>query len=123
MKEEFVKFVETLMQSNPELTNKLYTDDIKTYFEAIKYANGDEPKAEMTEAGLKILTFFQEDEKSTGKRSGFKSSDIASNIGIASRNVSGSIRKLVTDGYIEKVEGTKPIVYLLTNKGINYKIN
>jgi DNA-binding HxlR family transcriptional regulator len=35
---------------------------------------------------------------------------------ISSRSVSGSIRKLVTDGFVEKVS-TDPVLYALTDKG------
>ena len=41
---------------------------------------------------------------------------------MGSRSVSGSIRKLISDGYVEKV-GSNPVTYSLTNDGINYIIN
>ena len=40
---------------------------------------------------------------------------------ISSRTVSGSIRKLVTDGYVEKI-GQDPVIYTLTEKGKNKEI-
>ena len=52
----------------------------------------------------------------------FKAKDIADGLYISSRAVSGSLRKLVTDGFCEKV-GTDPVVYTLTEKGKNYKID
>ena len=41
---------------------------------------------------------------------------------VSSRTISGAIRKLVTDGYVEKV-GQEPVIYALTEKGKNIVIN
>ena len=51
----------------------------------------------------------------------WKSRDIAEGLFIASRAVSGAMRKLVTDGYVEKV-GQDPVVYTLTELGKNIEI-
>jgi predicted transcriptional regulator len=52
----------------------------------------------------------------------FKAKDIAEGLFISSRAVSGAIRKLVTDGYVEKV-GQDPTIYSITDKGKNIKID
>ena len=52
----------------------------------------------------------------------WKAKDVAEGLFISSRAVSGAMRKLVTDGYVEKV-GQDPVVYTLTEKGINTEIN
>jgi DNA-binding PadR family transcriptional regulator len=36
--------------------------------------------------------------------------------------VSGAMRKLVTDGFVEKMSD-EPVIYTLTEKGKNYKID
>ena len=36
MKQEFLNFVNELMKANPELTNKLMTDNIKAYLDILK---------------------------------------------------------------------------------------
>jgi DNA-binding MarR family transcriptional regulator len=46
----------------------------------------------------------------------FSAKQIAEYAFITSRQVSGAIRKLVTDGYCEKV-GQDPIIYSLTDLG------
>ena len=51
----------------------------------------------------------------------WKARDIAEGLFISSRTVSGAMRKLVTDGFCEKV-GADPVVYALTEKGKNYNI-
>ena len=45
------------------------------------------------------------------------SKDIGDAIGVSSRTVSGAMRKLVTDGYVEKI-GQDPTVYCITEAGI-----
>lgn len=39
----------------------------------------------------------------------------------SSRQISGAIRKLVNDGYVNKI-GQNPVIYSLTEKGINFNI-
>jgi predicted transcriptional regulator len=51
----------------------------------------------------------------------WKSKDIAEQLGLASRSVSGTMRKLVNDGFCDKI-GKDPIVYTLTEKGKNFVI-
>ena len=47
--------------------------------------------------------------------------DIAEGLFISSKSISGAIRKLVTDNYVEKV-GENPSVYSITEKGKNIEI-
>ena len=65
----------------------------------------------MTDNGKLILGYMQSSgiNALTAKR-------ISDGILISSRGVSGAMRKLVSDGYIEKV-GTDPVVYALTSAG------
>jgi predicted transcriptional regulator len=41
---------------------------------------------------------------------------------ISSRKISGAIRKLVTDGFVDKY-GQNPVIYSLTEKGKNFDID
>ena len=50
-----------------------------------------------------------------------KAKDIAEAIAVSSRQVSGAMRKLVIDGYVEKI-GQDPIVYAITDKGRSLSI-
>jgi predicted transcriptional regulator len=52
----------------------------------------------------------------------WKARDIAEGLFISSRAVSGAMRKLVTDGFVEKV-GEDPVVYSLTDLGKTIEIN
>ena len=40
---------------------------------------------------------------------------------MSSKKISGAMRKLVTDEYVEKY-GQSPVIYSLTEKGINFDI-
>ena len=48
----------------------------------------------------------------------WKAKDIADKIELSSRTVSGALRKLVSDGYVEKT-GKNPVIYNITEKGKN----
>ena len=50
----------------------------------------------------------------------YKAREIAEGIGVLSKAVSGAMRKLVTDGYVEKV-GKDPVIYTITEKGYQVK--
>lgn len=81
----------------------------------------DEQKKEkplFTDNGKLILSYLKEHDK---ERATWKASDIAEGLFISSRSVSGAIRKLVTDGFVEKVS-TDPIIYAITEQGRNIEI-
>lgn len=118
-KEKFVKLVELALASmevNPVTDGGMaevdYNDAI-TYFEALKQTKEKEKPA-FTENGKLILGFMQENWETFGNL--MKAKDIADGTFISSRSVSGSIRKLVNDGYVEKI-GQDPINYALTDAG------
>ena len=116
MKKEFIDFLNALMEAAPEVVNEKMTDTIKTYIEMIMNDTKSD-KPEITDNGKVILNYMQQSDVSM-----MKARDIADGLGISSRGVSGSLRKLVSDGFFEKV-GSNPSVYALTEKGKNYKID
>lgn len=73
-------------------------------------------KPMFTETGLQILEYMQ-----TCGITNVKAKDIADGIDMTSRKVSGAIRKLVADGYVEK-NGQNPVVYTLAERGQNFNI-
>ena len=75
---------------------------------------------EITENGLKILKYMQE--KQEQHNNIFSSKDIAEGLHITSRSVSGSMRTLVTDSYVEKL-GNNPVCYSLTEQGKLFSCN
>lgn len=71
-----------------------------------------------TENGKLILEFL----KNRTETSLWKAKDMAEEMGLTSRTVSGAIRKLVTDGFVDKV-GQDPVIYTITEKGKNIVID
>lgn len=104
-KENFIKEMENIFERYQiELSS-----DAQTFFNSLK----EKPKDVMTKNGALILGYMKEIEADN-----LKCKDIAEGMNISSRSVSGSLRKLVSDGYVEKV-GQEPVVYSLTEKGRN----
>ena len=114
MKQEFIEFLNALMAAAPEVANEKMTDNVKAYIDTLISSKNDKP--EITDSGKIILDYMQKSDLPM-----FKAKDIADGLYISSRAVSGSLRKLVTDGFCEKV-GTDPVVYTLTEKGKNIEI-
>ena len=115
MKQEFLNFVKQLMEANPELTDKLMTENIKAYLDILKEVKDEKPA--LTENGKLILKYLQDHQDIRL----WKAKDIAEQMGISSRGASGTMRKLVNDGFCEKI-GQDPVIYSLTEKGKNYEI-
>ncbi len=107
-KQEFIQFVENVVQEfNVEMP-----ENAQKYFDAMK--NVPEKEKPMFNDGGKQILKYLKDNHSVGEALAAKT--IAEGMMISSRSVSGSIRKLVTDGFVEKVS-TDPVLYALTDKG------
>ena len=115
MKQEFLDFIEKLMNANPDLTNKLMTDNIKAYLDILHDVKDDKPV--LTKNGQLILKYLQEN----ADIKLWKAKDLAEQMEISSRSASGAMRKLVNDGFCEKVS-QDPVIYTLTEKGKNFEI-
>lgn len=77
-------------------------------------------KSNITEKGAKILQTMQENK--TLYNNIFNAKILGELLFMAPRSVSGSIKKLVTDGYVEKL-GSNPISYKLTQLGEECKLD
>lgn len=113
-REIFLKDIEDLIETHK---TEIAKETIE-YFETLKKTIAEDKKEEFTENGKKILIFLQEHQDVEI----WKAKDIAEGIDISSRSVSGSMRKLTTDGYVDKI-GKDPVIYALTTKGKEIKIN
>lgn len=114
MKQDFLNFLEALMKQSPEFVEANMTEDIQAFINSIKDSEINRP--EITDNGKVILKFLQDAEEKT-----FKARDIAEGLAISSRSVSGTMRKLVSDGFCEKI-GKDPAIYALTEKGKKFII-
>lgn len=87
-------------------------EGVAAYWEAFRgKAEADKPL--FTDNGKLILKYMQDHVADMPMG---KAKDIGEGLFISSRAVSGAIRKLVTDGYVEKI-GQDPVVYALTDAG------
>ncbi len=111
-KDEFIKYVEDLIDGN----HYEMSENVRLYWEAFK-GKVEEDKPLFTDNGKLILQYLQ-DNQSTPM---WKAKDIAEGMFVSSRTVSGAMRKLVSDGYVEKV-GQDPVIYSLTEKGKTVEI-
>ena len=109
--QEFIEWVEGLISGQVEPL--IPSEGAQAYWEALKNADTPVQKPEFTDNGKAILQYLQ-----TVPETMYKSRDIAEGMFIASKSVSGAMRKLVSDGYVEKV-GKDPVVYMITEKGKN----
>ena len=112
-KQEFLDFIEKLMDAAPQVE---ITEGAKIYLKALR--NKEEIEKPMfTENGKLVLQYM----KNNLDTPLFKAKDIAEGLFISSRTVSGAMRKLVSDGFVEKV-GQDPVIYTITEKGKEIEI-
>lgn len=116
-KELFVMMVEAFLEKGT-VEGTLSTsqlDEAIAYFNAFKSTQDKKAdKPQFTDNGKLILKAMIENNEERANM--FSAKQIAEYAFITSRQVSGAIRKLVTDGYCEKV-GQDPIIYSLTELG------
>lgn len=113
MLQDFITEVDGMIDS---LNYEWQSEGARLYWDALH--NEKEPKKAMfTDNGKLILQFLQNHKDIVA----WKSKDIAEGIFVSSRSVSGAMRKLVTDGYVEKM-GQNPVIYSITQKGIDINL-
>lgn len=113
-KQNFIAMVEHLIQYPIEKTEDFNYEDAVIYFESLK-ASKEKEKVAFTDNGKKILVYMQEQKDNSNNL--FKSKEIAEGLFVSSRSISGAMRKLVEDGYVEKI-GESPASYSLTENGM-----
>lgn len=91
------------------------TDNVIAYLNILKEVKDEKPV--LTENGKLILKYMQEHQDVRC----WKAKDLAEQMGISSRGASGTLRKLVNDGFCEKL-GAEPVIYALTEKGKTFII-
>ena len=114
-KQEFIDFVETYLMSNCKQED--IPEGVMIYWNALK-TKEEKEKPLFTDNGKMILSYLREHPEVTT----WKAKDIAEGMFVSSRVVSGSIRKLVTDGFVEKVS-KDPVIYSITDLGKTIEIN
>lgn len=112
-KEKFINFVYNGFICNIDMST--VDPDVSAYWNALCDKKDVPKKNELSDKAKLILKYLQTLPDGTP---GLKSKDIADAIEISSRSVSGSMRKLVTEAYVEKL-GSDPCYYAITEKGKN----
>jgi predicted transcriptional regulator len=114
-KNEFVKMVWHFMKDMQLKEQDVYDfEEAWSYFTDIQ--SGDAAVAvKITEKGRQILVYMNTHFNTDNK---FLAKDIAEGMGINSRSVSGSMRKLVSDGLVGKEPFGNSNVYYITIEGI-----
>ena len=110
-KQEFIEYV----KERVDWTDA--SENVKIYWEAF-ISKEEKEKPMFTDNGKLILQFLRDNPDTTT----WKARDIAEGLCITSRTVSGAIRKLCTDGFVEKVS-QDPVIYTITELGKTVEIN
>lgn len=119
-KEAFINEVIAAINGLEEKTPENYfSEDALIYFNALKMSDDEKEKSTFTENGKLVLQYVKDHKNDYGNL--FKAKDIGEGLGISSRTASGAMRKLVIDGFVEKM-GSNPVVYSLTEKGEQVQI-
>lgn len=110
------KFIEAVQAALFDVCDPSEMDkDILDYWNAFK-GQDEADKPLFTDNGKLVLTYMRENME-TGK-----ARDIGEGLYMNSRAVSGALRKLVSDGFVEKI-GADPVIYSVTEKGKTVEIN
>ena len=118
-REKFINFIEEVMNETDIYAEYHEEDwkDIVSFWEDFKTKKSKNNG--MTENGLKVLNWMQENVEAMTNI--FTSKEIAEGLFTTGRSVSGSMRKLVNEGLVEKI-GKDPVQYALTEAGKTYVV-
>ena len=111
-KQKFIEMVDSLLANS---TLGTIDEEALEYFNILKAADINEDKPKFTENGKLVLRYMQENKDL--RNNIFNAKEIGEGLGVSSRTASGAMRKLVTDGYVEKIGTGNPVVYSLTSSG------
>lgn len=101
---EFLKEIDTIKEQ--------LSYDAQTFLQELIEKNSG--SSLITDTGKKILTAMKDNKDAYMNT--YSSKQLGELLFMSARSVSGSIRKLVTEGYVEKT-GTNPVVYRITESG------
>lgn len=114
-REIFIQEIQNTINNCPDF----FSLEALEYFESLK-AVQEKEKPPFTENGAKVLDYMQQHYEECNNI--FKAKDICEGLFLASsRTVSGAMRKLITDGYVEKIAGN-PVCYSLSLLGMSVEV-
>ena len=122
-KEAFIQAVKDYIFNNEEVDlynsyDEEVVEQIYNYWEDLQKVPPPRPSVEITEIGMKILSFFRAKPhlKMTAR-------ELGESMLLSPQTVAGAMKKLVADGYIKKIQNTKPTLYKITKKGQEYNFH
>ena len=121
-KEKFINMIEAEIFNRSDMWIENYENDwgdIVSFWEDFK-AGKVKNSGAMTENGIKLLSWMQENEQTLSNL--FTSKEAAEALFTSGRSIAGTMRKLVNDGFVEKT-GKDPVKYSLTDAGREYKFD
>lgn len=83
--------------------------------------NSNSEKKNFTETGIKILKIMKENEEKYLNI--FSAKQLGELLFISPRSISGSMRKLINDNYVEKIKSSGGTSYCLTDEGKNLQFD
>lgn len=122
-KEKFINFIQSEIFKREDIYVEQCGEDwedIKNFWSQFLSDKKSSSNSEMTENGSKILKYMQSNEDKYNNL--FTSKEIGEGLFMSSRSVSGSMRKIIANGFVEKV-GKDPVTYSLTDEGRNKQID
>lgn len=115
-REKFIDEMTTILTAKGGDSSEMLSEGALAYWNEL--VGGKASMGGMTESGEKVLTWMLENEKAHSNM--FSAKTIGEGLFTSSRMVSGAMRKLVTDGYVEKT-GQNPVSYSLTDTARSWK--
>lgn len=112
-KEKFIKEIEEIIESEVYA----FSQESLEYLESLKTSKSKEG---LTDNGKKILKYMQDNFEVYNNV--FQAKSIGEGISLSGRSVSGSMRKLVSEGFVNKL-GNNPVSYEITSLGKDYQVD
>ena len=111
---KYLKIFEQIV-TDYEIEQDEDVEELRSFLAALDTKGSDKPA--FSEVGLQIFEYMRQ-----GHEKNNKAKDIAEGMNLPSKKISGAMRKLVADGYVEKF-GSNPVIYSLTEQGKNFDIS
>ena len=109
-REKFIQEITTIITAKGGDPAEMLSEEALSYWN--EFIGGKASVGGMTELGAEVLQWMLKNEHSCANV--FTAKIIGEGLFTSSRKVSGTMRKLVTDGYVEK-NGQNPVTYSLTD--------
>lgn len=103
-----------------EIYTKYFSPEALAFYQELVENQDKLSKNAVTENGVKILNMMQDNLEKYSNI--FSSKQLGELLFMSPRSVSGSMKKLINDGYVEK-KGGSPVCYGLTDLGKDFQID